>query len=1061
LAKDANGVDKIYPTRAGGAEFISDTNLANNDQFVIDGNMVHDGGGVFHMTDYSQCRNTANPRPNYPQEAIGGTNNNHADNITRGYAMNKDDWVNFEMTQYIQVSSWSPSDSEIIMKGPTGTHHGPGNGSPDDCSGSSYGCRTGMENPTNSEFFKEQWHVHYESGGYVNLPSMGNFKDGNWHGIKYITYEVMVGGKKCRKLEHWLDEDGDGSGFVKVNELIDQGGWGNQAKQCKAPNADQILTWGNGRAMWRYDADSTNLKFKWLACREIDVNGNPDQGGGGSTTITRKIVYAPAGFDTDAGSFDANNTYLPTEILIHEMMNSITDPDWAARFGPDAWYDPATGDDFMDSCGATGRQYGTGVNSYWVPGYWSNSDNSCVVPHFIETDLGSSTKIQNPSGGTPFINAKIYLVFWGTGWRDRTAHPTVAGIVDRIQNRLLGTDNAYFAKLSQYSGIQTPTWGGSAVNHTFAVPSGHDIPESKAKNMLINTFETGLLPAPTNPNQNIYIIIPPAFTRIQHSSGGTAPNGFHDIMSATMTIGTSGGGGGGGGGSGGAIMQDGVKAIYPTKPSGWEWYMDNSDPFDGHLERGGGSDFNKIVKDNDGGWKPDKVGTNKFNIETDPSYKDGIGVCNLNYHDCIMRGYSYKTNWDLDHVEMTGFYRVASGSLGNDGIYMRGPCNHHPGSPCCQEYDYDVRVNTGSNGYVVHTKDHPDAANNFDEPGVGKRPLSFSPGSNLYFGIKYVHIILNNTMENARVRLECYLNRSGDKVTWEKISTCEDFIGKNWGTNDNVCGGEPYQVLAWRSPRMVIKWYDADVHFKLWSIRQIDPDGSFDNNPPPDPCPSGQHKNLAGDCVPDDPGGGGGGGGGTPPAEPTKVLGFFTLKRDINIYRTDPCEGNTGGGGSGGSAKFYSVPPDLERGLSNSTSHENRTRLVQRLNTSSVFIGKTIHQVDIWLRKQASPAATPVIKAKVWDSNGNVASTSSTTIAPNALTGSLVKTSFDFSSNTRSCALGDRIGVEWTGTTPSDYVVAAYSIEEGTGSTNSIVQQYEGTTWQSFTDRNMAMDVWE
>ena len=230
------------------------------------------------------------------------------------------------------------------------------------------------------------------------------------------------------------------------------------------------------------------------------------------------------------------------------MMNSITSPDLGLHVShPPAGVMPSTNEDFMDHCGATGRQYGTGVNSYWVPGYWSNSDNNCVVPHFIETDLGTSTLIQNPDGGTPFINAKIYLVFWGTGWRDRTSDPTVAGIVDRIQNRFLGTDNAYFAKLNQYSGIQAPTWGGFAVNASFAVPSGHDIPEPAAKSMLINTFETGLLPPPSNPNQNVYLIIPPSNTRIQHGSSGVPPNGFHDIMSATMTIPIPSGGGGGGG----------------------------------------------------------------------------------------------------------------------------------------------------------------------------------------------------------------------------------------------------------------------------------------------------------------------------------------------------------------------------------------------------------------------------------------------------------------------------------------------------------------------------------
>ena len=212
---------------------------------------------------------------------------------------------------------------------------------------------------------------------------------------------------------------------------------------------------------------------------------------------------------------------------------------------------------------------------------------------------------------------------------------------------------------------------------------------------------------------------------------------------------------------------------------------------------------------------------------------------------------------------------------------------------------------------------------------------------------------------------------------------------------------------------------------------------------------------------PPDPGGGGDGGGGGTPSEPSKVKGIFTLKRDINSLRTDACEGSGGGGGAGGLAKFYSVTADSDLILSNSSSNNNRTRLVQKLNTSSLFIGKTIKQVDIWLKKVSTPGATPTIKAKIWDSNGNVVYTSTTSIAPNALTTSFVLTSFSFSSNTHVCALGDRIGLEWTGTSSSAYVVAAYSTTEQTGSVSSLVHQFEGTTWVSFSDRNFSADIWE
>jgi hypothetical protein len=83
---------------------------------------------------------------------------------------------------------------------------------------------------------------------------------------------------------------------------------------------------------------------------------------------------------------------------------------------------------------------------------------------------------------------------------------------------------------------------------------------------------------------------------------------------------------------------DGVSFLYPTKPAGFVWYLNPDNPFDSHLEIGGGSTYEKLVKNEDGSWKPNSNGKVKFNILVTPGQKDAIGGCNMNFADCIQRG---------------------------------------------------------------------------------------------------------------------------------------------------------------------------------------------------------------------------------------------------------------------------------------------------------------------------------------------------------------------------------------------------------------------------------------
>jgi len=263
---------------------------------------------------------------------------------------------------------------------------------------------------------------------------------------------------------------------------------------------------------------------------------------------------------------------------------------------------------------------------------------------------------------------------------------------------------------------------------------------------------------------------------------------------------------------------DGISFLYPTKPGGFVWYMNEGNPFDSHLEIGGGSTYNKLIKNKDGSWKPNSDGDVKFNILVTPGKKDAIGGCNMNFADCIQRGFT--TLPAITNVELTGFFNMSK-RVTRDGIYMRGPWNHHPipNGVCCQEACYDVQVK--SNGTFKFTKDlHGSITHPQGIQTINPRVTFGGPG---WFGLKYIFFIESADPTDPKVRMQLWLSPNGDRKTWIKVGDARDFKGLNWGESRALCGGEPFQVYAWGAAGMVIKWYGGHIDFKWWSVREIDP----------------------------------------------------------------------------------------------------------------------------------------------------------------------------------------------------------------------------------------------
>ena len=71
------------------------------------------------------------------------------------------------------------------------------------------------------------------------------------------------------KLENWINENADGKTWKKIDEKIDNGGWGKDGSRCGG-TPDQIITWGGPIATFRWDG-ANDVDMKDFSVREIQA----------------------------------------------------------------------------------------------------------------------------------------------------------------------------------------------------------------------------------------------------------------------------------------------------------------------------------------------------------------------------------------------------------------------------------------------------------------------------------------------------------------------------------------------------------------------------------------------------------------------------------------------------------------------------------------------------------------------------------------------------------------------------------------------------------------------
>jgi hypothetical protein len=254
---DVFGIKKLYQTKNNGEEwYLNMNNPTSDSRFNPQNTITRNPDGSWKMKA-TQVRMAVYTATGYDGDDIPTLD--HSEIATNGYMLRPNDWKNFEMTQYVKVNT-SPSDDNFSPNGRGGRHTG--GGAPEGCEGSSMKGDVFFSGKV--RFAKEQWHVSYVFTSLKTLSS-GSIED-KWIGIKFIVYNFVQNNQVAVKTELWLDTNNSGN-FVKVDETVDNGGWGTEGTECGgAP--DQIISWGGPITTFRWDT-ATDVDFKNLSVREI------------------------------------------------------------------------------------------------------------------------------------------------------------------------------------------------------------------------------------------------------------------------------------------------------------------------------------------------------------------------------------------------------------------------------------------------------------------------------------------------------------------------------------------------------------------------------------------------------------------------------------------------------------------------------------------------------------------------------------------------------------------------------------------------------------------------
>jgi F5/8 type C domain/Bacterial Ig domain len=251
---DKFGIKKIYPTKEGGEEwYLSNSSPADDCRFDPKTTLIPNADGSYKVKS-TQVRISVLTSTGYDQEDI--TTYNQKELAEKGYMQSSNDWKNVEVSGYVKLTSGN-DDSGFTWYGRGGQHTDLA-----ECEGTAYHGQIRYDGK--SDFSKEQWHP----GGYsfTEPRQVVDPMEGRWIGYKFVMYNFEKNGGIVVKLENWIDEKNNNT-WVKVDEHIDEGDWGDKGDKCGG-SPDQIFSWGGPIVTFRWD-DARDVDIKHFSVREI------------------------------------------------------------------------------------------------------------------------------------------------------------------------------------------------------------------------------------------------------------------------------------------------------------------------------------------------------------------------------------------------------------------------------------------------------------------------------------------------------------------------------------------------------------------------------------------------------------------------------------------------------------------------------------------------------------------------------------------------------------------------------------------------------------------------
>ncbi|NAL77402.1 Ig-like domain-containing protein, partial [Nitrososphaera sp. AFS] len=281
----------------------------------------------------------------------------------------------------------------------------------------------------------------------------------------------------------------------------------------------------------------------------------------------------------------------------------------------------------------------------------------------------------------------------------------------------------------------------------------------------------------------------------------------------------------------------GVKELYPSKPSGEQWFFDannpNGDPRTGTPNEGPHTTFTQ--KNPDGSWRVQSSEV-RYGVLTSTLFQENQ-IKTLNQKQMAAQGYMLRPN-DWKNVELTAYLRVvhATSSSSNGASHIEfgahGARNTSGGSvggfdSSCEATAY--HSNTYLTGRVKFEKDLKHTPGYSVESADPQKlnqvnTTEFKNGN--WIGIKAVVY----DFPNGSVKVEQWVDDHSSNVVpgnhWRKVLETVDHgqWGPTRGSIDGACGGGEFQIASWGGPIALFRWDNIDsMDIKDASVREITP----------------------------------------------------------------------------------------------------------------------------------------------------------------------------------------------------------------------------------------------